>query len=68
MAKTYKVNGMSCGGCAASVERSIKATAPGASVQVDLENGLVTVEGVAEDAVVQQAVEAAGFTYAGPAG
>ncbi len=67
MAKTYKVNGMSCGGCATSVERSIKATTPGASVQVDLENGLVTVEGVAEDAVVQQAVEEAGFTYAGPA-
>jgi copper chaperone len=67
MAKTYKVNGMSCGGCAASVERAIKATTPGVSVQVDLENGLVTVEGVAEDGVVQQAVEEAGFIYAGPA-
>jgi copper chaperone len=66
MAKTYKVNGMSCGGCAASVERAIKATTPGVSVQVDLENGRVTVEGVAEDTVVQQAVEEAGFTYAGP--
>ncbi len=66
MNKTYKVEGMNCGGCVSSVERAIRSAAPAASVQVDLENGLVTVEGAEEDTVVRQAVEAAGFTFVGP--
>ena len=64
MATVHKVEGMSCGGCVASVEKAIKAAAPGASVDVKLEGGLVTVDGV-DDAVVRKAVEDAGFTYAG---
>lgn len=65
MSKTYKVEGMSCGGCSSSVEQAIKTAAPGASVDVVLDGGLVTVAGVDDDALVQQAVEDAGFTYAG---
>jgi copper chaperone len=67
MAKVYKVEGMSCGGCAGSVEQAIQAAVPGASVAIELEGGLVTVEGVDDDSLVQQAVEDAGFTYAGRA-
>ncbi len=67
MAKVYKVEGMSCGGCASSVEQAIQTVAPGANVAIELEGGLVTVEGVDDDALVQQAVEDAGFTYAGTA-
>jgi copper chaperone len=67
MNKTYKVEGMSCGGCVSSVERAIKASAPGVSVLVELDRGLVTVEGVDDDELVKSAVEEAGFTYAGPA-
>lgn len=67
MKKTYKVEGMSCGGCASSVEQAIKASAPGASVLVELDGGLVSVEGVDDDTLVKSAVEEAGFTYVGPA-
>ncbi|MES9957351.1 MAG: heavy-metal-associated domain-containing protein [Sedimenticola sp.] len=67
MQKTYKVEGMSCGGCSSSVEQAIKAAAPGAEVSVELEGGLVTVSNVDDDALVAQAVEDAGFTFAGQA-
>lgn len=68
MAKTYRVTGMSCGGCAASVERAIKAVLPGAGVTVDLEAKAVTVDGADDDAKIAQAVEGAGFSYEGIAG
>ncbi|AKH22324.1 heavy-metal-associated domain-containing protein [Sedimenticola thiotaurini] len=67
MAKTYKVEGMTCGGCASSVEQAIKTAAAQASVDVQLEGGLVTVDGVDDDDLIRQAVEDAGFTYAGTA-
>jgi copper chaperone len=66
MKKTYKVEGMSCGGCSSSVEQAIKAVIPGASVLVELDGGLVFVNGVDDDELVKNAVEEAGFTYAGP--
>ncbi len=71
MARTYRVDGMTCGGCAASVERAIKAAVPGASVSVDLGKKAVTVDGATDEATddgrIRQAVEAAGFTYEGVA-
>lgn len=67
MSKTYKVEGMSCGGCVSSVEQAIKAAAPGATVSVVLDGGLVTVDGVDDDGVIAQAVDDAGFTFAGVA-
>lgn len=66
MAKSYLVQGMTCGGCARSVENAIKAAVPGASVAVDLPSGKVTVD-PADDAKVQQAVDDAGFTFGGAA-
>ena len=67
MSKTYKVEGMNCGGCVSSVEQAIKAAAPGATVNVVLDGGLVTVDGVDDDGVIEQAVDDAGFTFAGVA-
>ncbi len=66
MSDTYKVVGMTCGGCAKSVTNAIVDAAPGASVEVDLEAKTVTVEG-ADESTVHQAVENAGFEYAGKA-
>ena len=66
MSGTYSVLGMSCGGCANSVTNAIKDAAPGADVQVDLDAKSVTVNG-ADAATVQQAVEGAGFEFAGEA-
>jgi copper chaperone len=65
MANVYKVEGMSCGGCSSSVEQAIKSVAPTASVQIELDDGLVRVDGVDDDGLIQQAIESAGFVYAG---
>ena len=65
MTKTYKVEGMHCGGCTSSVENAIRTAVPGADVTVQLEGGLVIVEGVVDDSLIRQAVEDAGFTYSG---
>jgi copper chaperone len=66
MKKTYKLEGKSCGGCSSSVEQAIKASVPEAVVMVELDDGLVLVEGVDDDAMIKAAVESAGFTYSGP--
>lgn len=64
MASTYRVTGMSCGGCARSVETAIKALAPAATVSVDLDAKAVTVDGASADQV-KQAVDDAGFGFEG---
>lgn len=66
MSKTYKVNGMTCGGCAKSVTKAIADAAPGAQIEINLEDKSVRVSG-ADEATVKQAVEDAGFEYAGQA-
>lgn len=66
MAKTYKVTGMTCGGCARSVESAIKGAAPDATVKIDLASASVTVDG-ASDEQVKKAVDEAGFEYGGVA-
>ncbi|MBB4264979.1 heavy-metal-associated domain-containing protein [Roseospira visakhapatnamensis] len=68
MASTHHVAGMTCGGCARSVEVAIKEAAPTVeAVTVNLEAGTVTVAGDAPDAVIETAVEDAGFVYGGRA-
>ena len=64
MTDTYKVAGMTCGGCAKSVETAIAALAPGATVSADAKTGLVQVSG-ATLAQVSQAVDDAGFEFKG---
>ncbi|OJX81220.1 heavy-metal-associated domain-containing protein [Magnetospirillum sp. 64-120] len=66
MSTTYKVSGMTCGGCARSVEQAIKAEAPSASVTIDLGTATVTVDG-ADAAQVKKAVDGAGFDFQGVA-
>ncbi|HLO78682.1 MAG TPA: heavy-metal-associated domain-containing protein [Magnetospirillum sp.] len=66
MANTYRVTGMTCGGCARAVETAIKAAAPTATVTVDLTAKAVTVDGASE-AQVKQAVDDAGFGFEGAA-
>lgn len=61
---TYRVTGMTCGGCARSVETAIKAVAPAATVSVDLAAKAVTVDGASAEQV-KQAVDEAGFDFEG---
>ena len=65
MKTTYTVNGMTCGGCAASITKALQARDGALSVEVDWKNNTVTVEGLSTE-VVEQAVEDAGFDYVGP--
>ncbi len=67
MTKTYRVLGMTCDGCAKAVTNAIKSSVPEASVRVNLEAKKVTVEGIDDDHAVEQAIQVAGFEYAGPA-
>ena len=64
MTAVYKVEGMSCKGCAASVERAIKGEAPEAVVAVNLAAGEVSVQGATEQQVAR-AVDEAGFDFKG---
>ncbi|OAN52899.1 heavy metal transporter [Paramagnetospirillum marisnigri] len=66
MSTTYRVTGMSCGGCAKSVESAIKALAADAKISIDVAQAAVTVDGATE-AQVKQAVDEAGFGFEGKA-
>ncbi len=56
-----RVEGMSCGHCARAVREAIVAACPGATVEVDLEAGVVTVEGTEDRGAVVRAVRNAGY-------
>lgn len=65
MADTYRVTGMTCGGCATSVTKAIRAVAPGATVSVDLDSKTVTVDGFEDAQAIGTAVTDAGFDFEG---
>lgn len=57
-----KVNGMSCGGCANSVKRSVQAVDSSATVDVDLPTKTVRVTTSASLEAVRTAVAEAGYS------
>jgi copper chaperone len=60
---TFKVEDMTCGGCAASIKRAVARIDAGAEVDVDLPQHLVTVRPAAADAAaLEAAIREAGFT------
>ncbi|MCH5235566.1 MAG: SO_0444 family Cu/Zn efflux transporter [Muribaculaceae bacterium] len=61
MTKTYKIEGMNCSHCRASVEKAIASLQGVDSVEVDLSSGLATVSGEIEDHKITEAVRLAGF-------
>lgn len=66
MSKTYLVSGMSCEHCARAVTGAIERAIPGATVEVDLANGRITVDNGDDAAAIARAGDA-GFDFAGPA-
>lgn len=60
---TYKVSGMTCGGCAGKVKDEIGKVAGVSSVAVELATGQVTVtsDGPLDDAEIRNAVEEIGY-------
>ncbi len=63
METTIRVEGMSCGNCAAKVEKALREL-PGVSAEVDLEAGSARVTHPAEVAFddLARAIQAAGYT------
>ena len=67
MSTVYRVTGMTCTGCANALRNAIKAVAPDAAVEVDLEANHVAIAGYDNVVVIASAVEDAGFGFEGPA-
>ncbi len=65
MSTAYKVLGMTCEGCARSLENAMNTAAPGADIRVDLEGNRITITGFDDLDVIAEAVEAAGFAFGG---
>lgn len=63
--RKYNVEGMTCGGCAASVNAVLQEAFPGADIAVDWENGLVTFSEEVSGEAVRKAIEEAGFDFMG---
>lgn len=61
---TYSVTGMTCGHCAASVEKELKTIETVSQVAVDVESGKVTVDSAQplDVSAVRAAIEEAGYT------
>ena len=64
MTTQYKITGMNCAHCRASVEKAIAAVADVDSVDVNLSSGIATVTGTASAPSIEAAVRAAGFDIA----
>lgn len=55
------VQNMTCGGCASTVTRAVKALDAGADVRVDLTSGTVKIEGHRDALAYAKAVTTAGY-------
>jgi copper chaperone len=64
---SYRIEGMTCDGCARAVAKAIAAVAPGAGIEVDRAASRVAVAGGPDAEAIRRAVERAGFVFAGPA-
>ncbi len=62
---TYKVQGMTCGGCVGSLTRALGEALGNNKIEVKLEGGLVQIEGTHDAKLVAQVVQNAGFDFAG---
>ena len=63
----YRVGGMSCNHCKASVEKNLALLPSVTTVEVDLTAGTVAVEGTADDTEIRKVIEELGFEYKGRA-
>lgn len=65
MTRIYKIEGMSCGGCAKNIEKAMNQAFPDLKVAVDHVKKEMRVEGIADTEAVKQVVEDAGFDFKG---
>ncbi|MDE6157990.1 MAG: cation transporter, partial [Muribaculaceae bacterium] len=65
MTQTFKIEGMACAHCKATVEKAVAAVDGVTSVTVSLQDGTAVAEGNADREAVTKAIELAGFTVVG---
>jgi len=65
--KVYRVEGMTCGGCAKHVEKALRAVPGVTQVVMDVAKGTATVDGTAPFEALAASVAAAGYGLPGPA-
>ncbi len=59
----FEVQDMTCGHCVSTITKAVKATDPGARVEIDLPRHLVRIEPAAADAQeLSDAIREAGYT------
>lgn len=63
--QTYRVEGMTCGHCAAAVTREVAAIDGVTDVTVDVDAGTVSFQGEPEEQALAAAVDEAGYTLLG---
>lgn len=62
---TYRVTGMTCGGCSTAMSKALAKAAPGIQAEVSHEADQVVVHGEHDPALVKKASENAGFEFGG---
>jgi copper chaperone CopZ len=62
--EAYKIQGMTCGGCAKHVEKALRAVPGVTGVVVDVAQGTAAVEGTASFEAMAASVVAAGYGMA----
>ncbi|MDX6676687.1 MAG: copper chaperone [Solirubrobacteraceae bacterium] len=62
--RTFNVSGMTCGHCKSSVVNEVLQVPGVRAVDVDLDLGVLTVRGDADDAAIRKAVDDAGYAVA----
>jgi copper chaperone len=60
----FKIESMTCGGCAKSVTKAIQSVDPNARVETNPATGTVKIETTATSIVILQALDEAGFPAA----
>lgn len=63
----YRIQGMTCGGCAKHAEKALRAVAGVTGVTMDVAKGTATVVGTAPFEPLAASVAAAGYELVGPA-
>ena len=58
---TLKVPDMSCGHCAATIEKAVKSVDPAAKVKADIEGKTVSIDSAAQEKSIKAAITTAGY-------
>ena len=67
MATKFEVEDIHCDGCAQRITKAIHEVQPGARVRIDIPDGVVEVDEVADQAAIARAIEDAGYAVRGAA-